>query len=70
MGVLYFVLFLVILFLIGLAAHFLSTQLYRRLVKTGNTNPRTIRIISFVGSFLVIFVVLAYLFLINLKFER
>ena len=70
MGALFLGLFLVILFLIGLAAHFLSTQLYRRLVKTGNTYPKTIRIITFVASFLVIFVVVAYLFLINLKFER
>ncbi|HWK03765.1 MAG TPA: hypothetical protein VNS58_09040 [Puia sp.] len=70
MDVLFVGIFLLILFLIGLASHFLSTKLYRRLVRTGNSNPKTIRVVTFVFSFLMIFTVLAYLFIINIRFER
>jgi hypothetical protein len=70
MGVLYLGIFILILFLIGLASHFLSTKLYRRLVRIGNSHPNTIRVVTFLVSFLVIFTVLAYLFLINLRIER
>jgi hypothetical protein len=60
----------VVLFLIGLVSHFLSTRLYLRLVKAGNSNPKTIRVITFIASFLIIFLLIAYLFVINLRFER
>ena len=70
MGYVYFGVFLLILFLIGLASRFLSTQLYRRLVRSGNRNARGYRIAAFIVSFLVIFFGLAVVFLMNLRIER
>ena len=70
MGVLYTGIFLLILFLIGLASHFLSTTLYRRLVRAGNSSAKTIRVVTFLFSFLVIFAAIALLSLYNLRIER
>jgi hypothetical protein len=65
-----FGLMLLAIFLIVLASHFISTNLYRRLVRGGNSYPKTIRVIAFIASFLVIFLVVAYLFITNVRFER
>ena len=62
--------FLITLFLIGVASHFLSTRLHRRLVRAGNRNARGYRIAAFIVSFLVLFVGLAVVFLMNLRIER
>jgi hypothetical protein len=62
--------FFLILFGIGQISNFLSTILYRRLVKVGNPNAYGIRIATLIGIFLAIFLTLAYLFLINLRFQR
>jgi|GEM_PF-2655826 uncharacterized BrkB/YihY/UPF0761 family membrane protein len=70
MGYAYFGVFLLILFLIGLAARFLSTQLHRHLVLAGNRNARGYRIAAFIVSFLLIFVGLAIVFLLNVRIER
>jgi uncharacterized BrkB/YihY/UPF0761 family membrane protein len=70
MGYVYLGAFLLILFLIGVAARFLSTQLHRRLVRAGNRNARGYRIAAFIVSFLVIFFGLAVVFLMNLRIER
>jgi len=61
---------LLFLFLVGVAARFLSTQLYRRLVRAGNPNARGYRIAAFIVSFLVIFVGLAFVILTNVRIER
>jgi predicted PurR-regulated permease PerM len=65
-----FVILLLILFLIGLAAHSISTQLYKRLKKTGNAYPRVWRVVSFIGSFLVILGTLFWILIENLRIER
>lgn len=70
MGYAYFGVFLLILFLIGLAARSLSTQLYRHLVQTGNRHARGYRIAAFIASFPVIFVGLALLIILNIRIER
>jgi uncharacterized BrkB/YihY/UPF0761 family membrane protein len=62
--------FLMILFVIGVASHFLSTRLHRRLVRAGNRHARGYRIAAFIVSFLVIFVGLAAVFLMNVRIER
>ncbi len=65
----FYAVLLFVLFLIGLAAHFLSTQLYRRLTRKGNPNARGYRIAAFIVSFFVIFVaVVIYVFINNVKF--
>jgi hypothetical protein len=70
MGPLFVGIILLLLFLIGLGAHSISTNLYRRLVRTGNPNSKAIRIVTFIASFLVIFIVVAYFFIISFRFER
>jgi len=53
----------------GLAAHFLSTQLYHRLSRKGNPNARGYRIAAFILSFFVIFIaVVLCVFINNVKF--
>jgi predicted PurR-regulated permease PerM len=65
-----FVILLLILFLIGFAAHAISTQIYKRLKKTGNPYPRTWRVATFIGSFLVILGTLFWILITNLRIER
>jgi hypothetical protein len=69
MGYVY-VVFLMTLFLIGVASHFLSTRLHRRLVRAGNRYARGYRIAAFIVSFLVIFVGLALVLVLNVRIER
>jgi formate-dependent nitrite reductase membrane component NrfD len=60
----------VVLFLIGLAAHSLSTRLYRRMTRKGNSNARGYRIAAFILSFLVITAVVFFVIAYNLRIER
>lgn len=70
MGLFYLGVFAIILYLIGLASYFLSRQLHRRLVRAGNPYARGYRIAAFILSFLVIFVGVAIVILMNLRIER
>lgn len=49
-----FLLLAVVLFLIGLAAHFISKSTFKRLQKAGNKMASTWRIIVFIASFAII----------------
>jgi predicted PurR-regulated permease PerM len=64
MADLYALLFFV-LFLIGLAAHFLSTQLYRRMTRKGSANARRYRIAAFILSFFIICIAVAFFVILN-----
>lgn len=70
MGAIFLAIVILVLFLIGLAAHFLSTQLHRRLVRAGNRYARAYRIMTFIFTFLLLFVGVAIVFLLNLPFTR
>jgi hypothetical protein len=63
-------LFLFVLFLAGFSARSLSLQLHRRLVRIGNPYARRYRIAAFIVSFLLIFVGLAIVVLLNFRIER
>jgi predicted PurR-regulated permease PerM len=68
MAELYALLFFVLL-LIGLAAYFLSTQLYRRMIRKGSANARRHRIAAFILGFFVICIAVAfYIIFNNVKF--
>lgn len=60
----------IVLFLIGLASHFVSRRVYRSLVKSGSTRARTMRILTFIFSYLLIFVTLVLLIINNMQFRR
>ncbi len=60
----------IVLFLIGLAAHSLSTGLYRRLTRKGNPDARSYQIAAFIVSFLVILAVVVVVFIYNLRIVR
>jgi formate-dependent nitrite reductase membrane component NrfD len=60
----------VVLFLIGLAAHSLSTALYCRLTREGNSYARSYRVATFIVSFLVIAAIVFFVIAYNLRIER
>jgi predicted PurR-regulated permease PerM len=60
----------VVIFLIGLAAYFLSRGVYRRLVRAGNVNAVNYRWITFILSFLLIFLGIAALVIYGVRIER
>lgn len=64
------VIFFLVLFLIGLASYFISTKVYRRMVSNKNSWAWVMRVLTFVASFLVIFIVVVYLYLSNVRLER
>jgi hypothetical protein len=60
----------VVLFLTGIAAHSLSTTLYRRLTREGNSYARAYRVAAFIVSFLVIFAAVFLFFMYSFRIER
>ena len=60
----------IVLFLIGLASHFVSRRVYRNLVKSGSSSAMTIRIVVFIASYLVIAATLVLLIIKNVNFGR
>jgi hypothetical protein len=43
---------------------------YAVLLKNGNGSAKIIRAVAFVASFLIIFLIIAYIFLVSFRFER
>ena len=56
--------------LAALASHFISTRIYNRLVQNEKKGATTIRVVSFIASFLIIIVSLFLLFIYNIRIER
>ena len=52
------------------ASYFISAKVYAVLLKNGNGSAKTIRAVAFVASFLIIFFIIAYIFLMSFRFER
>jgi hypothetical protein len=66
----FWLLFYTVISLIIVASYFISAEVYKVLVKNGKGSAKTVRVLTFIGSFLVLLVVIAYVFLANLRFER
>ena len=66
----YWVIFAVILFLIGLASYFISDKVYFRMVKAGKRSAKTIRVLTFIFSYVLIFAVIWLIIVMNLRFQR
>jgi len=62
--------FLIVLFLIGLASHSISTYLYKRMEREKEKNAKALRVVTFAASFVLIFVVITYLFMISVPWGR
>jgi len=52
------------------AAYFISAALRNKLTKAGNKYAKTISIVAYLGSFLIIIAVLYILIVYNVRFER
>jgi hypothetical protein len=58
------------LFIIGLAAHFISLGVYRSLIRAGYPDPVVMRVVTFIASFIVIFLIAGWILLSALRFSR
>ena len=56
--------------LAAFAAYLIAVRTYRGLIKSSNKYPKLLSVLAFVGSFLVILVILGIIILYNLPFER
>ena len=67
-----YALFFGVLFLIAVASYFISTGIYKRLVRSGNTRAFTIsiRVVAFIVSYLLIAATIFYLIMRNVRLER
>jgi hypothetical protein len=66
-------LFLFIIIPLGISfavAYFLALLVYKKLTKSGNKYPRTFRIITFIGSFLLVLFSIFWLILANIHLDR
>ena len=70
MGALLLLVFVLLLILAGFSARALSRQLHRRLVRSGNPYAGQYQIAAFILSFLLIFIGLAIVVLLNIRIER
>ena len=70
MGYFFFIILLVFLTCIGFGSYFISNQVYKKLLKSGNESANLLRVVTFLVSFLVIFAALAYIILNNIRLER
>jgi hypothetical protein len=63
--------FLILGFVVSwLAARFISSGVYRYLVRIGYPHPATMRVASFIASFIAIFLTLAFIILSTFRFQR
>jgi uncharacterized protein HemY len=54
----------------GIPAYFISIFTRNKLIKADSKNIKTISIITFIGSFILIFAALVLLFIFNVKITR
>jgi hypothetical protein len=62
--------FVFVLALSALGSHFVSTQVYKRQVKAGNRSATTIRVVTFIFSFLLIWAIIYYILISSFAFRR
>jgi hypothetical protein len=65
-----FILLAVVLFVIAVASHFISTGVYNRIVRSGGKNAVVLRIIAFIVSFALIAAILCVIIARNVRIER
>lgn len=70
MNIIYWVLFAIILFLIALASYFISDKVYDRMVKAGKRSAKTVRVLTFTFSYVLIFAIIWLIIVMNLQFVR
>ena len=58
------------LVVIALVAHLISTLIFRRMKKNGSKSAVTVRVLTFIGSFLVIAVTIWIILMYSIRFER
>ena len=66
----FLVMFAAVVVLIVVASYFISAEVYAVLLRKGSASPKAKRVLTFIGSFLLLFVLIAYLFISNLRIER
>lgn len=69
MGLLLLIL-IVTLVAAAVASFFIALRVRRQLLKGGNKYAKTISVLTFIGSFLIIFVAVVFIITYNLRFER
>ncbi len=60
----------VILAVTAFASYFVSSRLYRKLVKSANKYPVLLSVLTFVGVFLIIIAAILFIIVSNMSFER
>lgn len=63
-------LLVVILLLTGWASYAISRAVYKSLAKSGNANANVLRIVTMIGSFIIILAGILILLIFNIPFER
>jgi len=56
--------------IISLASYGISNVVYKRFVRAGKGNASVIQVVTFILSFLLLFIGIAALFFYNVRFER
>ena len=56
--------------IVALAAHLVSSIVYRQMKKSGSTAAVAVRVLTFVGSFVGILAIIWYIIVNNLRIER
>ena len=70
MDILFIFMPILVLALSAWGGYFVSTKVYNTLKKSGSKNAVWVRVLVFIGSFVIIAVALLFLFLANVSFER
>ena len=60
----------IILLLTGLASYGISRVVHKRLVKAENANANVLRVVTMIGSFVIILAAIFMLIIFNVPFER